>query len=54
MVQVKGESMIKIKVSYETEKELAYVMRILKAYTRHYSVDGRKEGRFRKAYFTLK
>ena len=46
--------MIKIKVSYETEKELAYVVRILKAYTRNYSVDGRKEGRFRKAYFVLR
>lgn len=46
--------MIKIKVSYETEKELAYVIRILKGYTRHYSVDGRTEGRFKKAYFVLK
>lgn len=46
--------MIKIKVSYETEKELAYVLSILRAYMKHYSVAERKEGRFKKAYIVLK
>ena len=45
---------VKIKISYNTEAELAGVIRQLAPVLETYKVSKNKEGQFKKAYATLK
>ena len=44
---------VKIKVSYNTEEELAGVIRLLSPVLKDYKVSRNKEGRYKKAYAEL-
>lgn len=46
--------MVKIKVSYETQQELEWVLKKLKPDLLSYKVAKSNTGRFKKAYFDLK
>lgn len=45
---------VKIKVSYNTEEELAGVIRLLSPKVKTYKVAKKQEGRFKNAYVELK
>lgn len=45
---------VKIKVSYNTDQELAGVIRLLSPVLIDYKVSRNKEGRYKKAYIELK
>jgi len=45
---------VKIKVSYETSQELARVLKVLKLITSTYKIAKSQEGRFKKAYISIK
>lgn len=44
---------VKIKVSYNTDEELAGVIRLLSPVLKDYKVSRNKEGRYKKAYIEL-
>lgn len=44
---------VKIKVSYNTDQELAGVIRLLDPAVKDYKVSRNKEGRYKKAYIEL-
>lgn len=44
---------VKIKVSYNTDQELAGVIRLLSPVMKDYKVSRNKEGRYKKAYIEL-
>lgn len=44
---------VKIKVSYNTDQELAGVIRLLSPVLRDYRISRNKEGRYKKAYAEL-
>ncbi len=46
--------MIKIKVSYENDEELQKVLLLLQDKAKHIKISKNNEGRFKKAYITLK
>lgn len=45
---------VKIKISYNTDEELAGVIRILSPMLKNYKVSRNKEGQYKKAYAELK
>ena len=45
---------VKIKVSYDTDQELAGVIRLLAPVLKDYKVSRNKEGRYKKAYISMK
>ena len=44
---------VKIKISYNTDQELAGVIRLLSPVLKDYKVSRNKEGRYKKAYIEL-
>ena len=45
---------VRIKVSYNTDQELAGVIRLLSPVLKDYKVSRNKEGRYKKAYIDIK
>lgn len=45
--------MVKIKISYNTDKELAGVLQLLAPLLKKYRVSKNREGRFKKAYIDM-
>lgn len=54
MQEKEGEMMIRVKVSYNTEDELAGVIRLLTPALKEYSKSANEKGRYKKAYIVLK
>lgn len=46
--------MIKLKVSYENEEELKHFLLIIKDKTKNIKLSKNNEGKFKKAYITMK
>ena len=44
---------VKIKISYNTDEELAGVIRLLSSVMKDYKISGNKEGRYKKAYVDI-